>query len=145
MRPWLCDVEHPVSDCSGFLQHTTDLKKREKHGLLMNGARMSESSCNADGLTCNSVQVLLVRFDTIGETHLSFHTHGLASVMLAQMLRLLQVDFDRVEGHVGVELCNISGPGERETITANSGKQCTCAEKRPTNGCISSMAPHLEC
>lgn len=81
---------------------------------------MSESTCKADGLTCSSFQVLLVRFDTIGETHLSFHTHGFASVMLALMLRLLQVDFDRVEGHVGVELCNISGPGERETITANS-------------------------
>lgn len=106
---------------------------------------MSESTCDADGLTCSSVQVLLVRFDTIGETHLSFHTHGLASVMLALMLRLLQVDFDRVEGHVGVELCNISGPGERETITANSRKQCTYAEKRPTNGCISSMPSHLEC
>lgn len=35
--------------------------------------------------------------------------------MLALVLGLLQVDFGRIEGQVGVELCHVPGPGDRET------------------------------
>ena len=72
---------------------------------------------DAEWLTCSSVHVLLVRFDAVGETHLRFHTRRFASAVLALILGLLQVDLNGVEGHVGTELGNISGPGGMKQIS----------------------------
>lgn len=63
------------------------------------------------GPTCSEGWVRLLGFDGEVKAHRGFHTHGLASAVLALVLMLLQVDFGRVKGHVGTELRNVSGPG----------------------------------
>lgn len=58
------------------------------------------------------------------KAHHGFHTHGPASALLALVLKLLQVDFGRVKGHVGTELRNVSGPG-RSGKTSSVKKSTT--------------------
>lgn len=72
----------------------------------------------AEGLTCAGVRGLVVRFDPVAETDLGRHARGPARSPLAVVLGLLQVDFGRVEGHVGVERRHIPRPGDRETVTS---------------------------
>lgn len=63
--------------------------------------------------TCDKGWARLVGFDGKVKAHLGFHTYGPASAVFALVLMLLQVDFGRVKGHVGMELSNISRPDRR--------------------------------
>lgn len=66
--------------------------------------------------------------------------------MFTLILRLLQVDFSKVESHVGMEFCNISGPGEKKqscqlvessVYMLNCAHASTFSERGTRNGCIS--------
>lgn len=68
---------------------------------------------------------MLLRFDLVGEAHRDCHAHGPLPAVLTVVLRLLQVDFGRVEGHVGVELRHVPGPGHRKTVTSGLSHHTT--------------------
>lgn len=85
----------------------------------------------AEWLTCARVRGLVVRFDPVAETDLGCHARGPARSVLAGLV-LLQVDFGRVEGHVGVEHRHIPRPGDRNTVTSyNKPPSQHSRENRP--------------
>lgn len=87
-------------------------------------------------LTCCVFWGRLVRFDAVGETHLSFHTHWFASVVFT--LSLLHVDFNRVERHVGTELGDISGPEDIKQscqLLKNSVRRWSVHKEQHTDAC----------